>query len=196
MHRFRILLFSGLWVLVLGACRPQPGPAVVSPGPLALSQPPQAVLRLRLSAFVPARFQILSPSQPADVATLRFCLIQHPLGSPPVGQSNVSPLGAVFAYDLSAETAELQFINLAANATGYTYSVAVAAFDAQGQNITNQTGDNAAHQRLQISGESGNFYLSSSGGDPAYPGSVRVLPGTYTLSGSQPLSVALKLADG
>lgn len=129
------------------------------------------------------------------MATLRFCLIQHPLGSPPVGQSKVPPLGAVFEYNLSAETAELQFINLAVNTSGYAYSVAVAAFDANGQNITNQTGDNAQHQRLQISGENGNFYLSSFGGEPDYPGSVRVLP-SYSLSGSDPLGVALKLADG
>lgn len=194
MHSDILRLLSCLCALALGACSPLPGPAVWPPAPR--SQSPQAVLRLKLPVRVPARFQILSPAQPADVAALRFCLIQHPLGSPPVGQSNVTPLGSVFEYDLSAETAELQFINLAANASGYAYSVAVAAFDAQGQNITNQTGDNAQHQRLQISGESGNFYLSSSGGDPDYPGSVRVLPGTYTLSGSQPLSVALKLADG
>jgi hypothetical protein len=155
---------------------------------------PQIKLRLNLPRT--ARFQILSPSQPADVHSIRFCLVEHTTGVSPAGQ-NLTPIGPVFSYELTpTSNLELNFGHVRANAPDKSYSLAVAALNDQDQNITNQTGENAAKQRVTISGQSGNFYLSSSGGNPAYPGSVRVMPKTYALSGTDALGVQLKLADG
>jgi len=160
-------------------------------------QAPDLALQLRLKWPIRQAFQLLAPSQPEEVASLRFCLLLHATGSSLAGAEQVTPFGPVFSYAPNgAANVSLSFGNLVANASGMSYSVAVAAFDAEGQNITNQTGDNASQQRVTLAGETGNFYLSTLGGDPLYPGSVHISAGSYALSGHAPLGLLLKLADG
>ncbi|PKL75633.1 MAG: hypothetical protein CVV27_14345, partial [Candidatus Melainabacteria bacterium HGW-Melainabacteria-1] len=87
------------------------------------------------------RFQILSPSQPEEVHSLRFCLLEHPTGSPPAGGTDLVPHGQVFTVNWDyASQSELNFGNVRGNLADQSYSVAVAAFDLAGNNITNSTG--------------------------------------------------------
>ncbi|MEZ0370185.1 MAG: hypothetical protein ACAI44_13945, partial [Candidatus Sericytochromatia bacterium] len=154
-------------------------------------------LKLRLNLSQPKRFQIQSPSQPEDVVSIRFCLIEHTTGTSPAGPEDIEPVSQVFSYSLEPDsTLELNFGRVRANAAGKSYSVAVAALDLDDLNITNSTDADTDPHRVQISGEAGYFYLSSGGGDPDFPGSVRVSPVSYALSGTLSLSVDLKLADG
>lgn len=175
-------------IMLLTGCQIQTALSVTRPAP---------GLRLKLNLSQAAPFRLLSPSRLEDVRMIRFCLIEHTRGISPAGSENLAPMGQVFAYQVTqALPLELHFANVRANSPGKSYSLAVAALDQNGNNITNRTGDNAAQQRVTISGETGNFYLSTGGGDPDFPGSIRVNPISYSLSGTASLSVALRLADG
>lgn len=196
MQHTRLLHFlprclSSLGVLwVLSAC--QPALPVVSWGPTA---PSPVALKWRLNWPQKMKFGVLAARQPEEVVSVRFCLLVHPTENPPLGGEDLQPLGGVFSYTLGEEPpVDLGFDNLMANLEDESYSVAVAAFDQQGDNITNATGDNTGLPRVTIAGQTGNFYLSTSGGDAEHPGSLHVAP-DYTLSGTEVLGVQLKLAD-
>ncbi|MGV3526653.1 MAG: hypothetical protein ACO1RX_20715 [Candidatus Sericytochromatia bacterium] len=183
----RCLILCGV-LLALSACQPAL--------PLLSAAPPAVALKLRLNAPQKADFRVLAARQPEEVVSVRFCLLVHPTGNPPLGGEDLQPFGAVFRYTLDEDpSVELGFDNLVANLEAESYSVAVAAFDQNGENISNATGDNSGLPRVTIAGEPGNFYLSTSGGDPQHPGSLHVEP-DYALSGTAVLGVLLKLADG
>lgn len=183
-------LFWSLLLVLLTACQNPVQTAVQT-------QAPAEVLQIQLKLASSSRFHLQAARLPAEVVRLRFCLIEHPTGVSPAGGENLVPLGQVMQYTLSqGPPISLNISHLRANLTSQSYSLAVAALDALGDNITNSTGDNAAMNRVTIAGESGTFYLSSSGGDTTYPGTLRVEPISYALSGSATLGVTLKLADG
>lgn len=134
-------------------------------------------------------------SETGTVASVRFCLIEHATGVSPAGGHELTPLGQVFSFELrDSLRLQLRFSQLRANSSGHSYSLAVAAYDSIGNNLTATEGSNAERGRVTLAGESGNFILSSTGGDPAYPGSVRVEAGSYSLSGTLPLGLILQLS--